>query len=454
VSQEIAKDALGEGYEFQVAMDGQQALTFLSNAIRTKERLPDAVLLDMTMPGMSGLEVCAEIKKLSEQVKHVLPIIIISARSMGDVHNATESCRPWIFDYISKPFNADCLKTKVSAAVRASRAENYSEARNNATTPTATTTTSTPSTNATAAPSSAPSGVAGPASDVAKEAQKMQAALKEAEAERDTLRQQLEDMQRQLEAKQAESEAQTAARAKELQQRQEEQEQQQQQKQQQQSKMQMQEQEERSRLQQQQQQQHQQQQQQQEREALQQQVALLQKELYTLRAGASATSHSLTEVNVKEASECEAQSKRIVTQRQVIQRMIRQLIQAKGALKAAGVRLDVTTKFAEGCQDLLTFMSANSPSSVFCETGDASSECLQASRNPLVAVGPLSQTSASLLASHLDIMRHVLQQSRSLVMAQDEQLCLHSGSPGHSTCGDLTAPSFEEEDPLPQPFLG
>ncbi|MGE4497931.1 MAG: response regulator [Deferribacterales bacterium] len=57
------------GYEVQVAMDGEQALAALSAG------LPDLVLLDVNMPGKSGLDILKEVKEANEK----LPVFLLTA---------------------------------------------------------------------------------------------------------------------------------------------------------------------------------------------------------------------------------------------------------------------------------------------------------------------------------------------------------------------------------------
>ncbi|QAR31876.1 response regulator [Geovibrio thiophilus] len=59
----------GSGYEVQVAMDGEQALAALGAG------LPDLVLLDVNMPGKSGLDILKEVKEANEK----LPVFLLTA---------------------------------------------------------------------------------------------------------------------------------------------------------------------------------------------------------------------------------------------------------------------------------------------------------------------------------------------------------------------------------------
>eukprot|EP00425_Heterocapsa_triquetra_P042193 CAMPEP_0195088488 /NCGR_PEP_ID=MMETSP0448-20130528/28045_1 /TAXON_ID=66468 /ORGANISM="Heterocapsa triquestra, Strain CCMP 448" /LENGTH=215 /DNA_ID=CAMNT_0040122143 /DNA_START=1 /DNA_END=645 /DNA_ORIENTATION=- len=75
VNQEVIRRSLGDKYEVHVAMDGQEALDYLSEC----ETLPDVVLLDVMMPGMTGFEVCKRVRQQMNIPETVLPILMLSA---------------------------------------------------------------------------------------------------------------------------------------------------------------------------------------------------------------------------------------------------------------------------------------------------------------------------------------------------------------------------------------
>jgi DNA-binding NtrC family response regulator len=107
--EEDIADLLGEGlieagYEVTLAASGQAALD-LAPGVR-----PDVVNLDMSMPGLSGLEVLTALHRETPR----LPVIMISGRSSGPPpHEA--------FAAIEKPFDLDALKPIVAAAVEQGR---------------------------------------------------------------------------------------------------------------------------------------------------------------------------------------------------------------------------------------------------------------------------------------------------------------------------------------------
>jgi diguanylate cyclase (GGDEF)-like protein/PAS domain S-box-containing protein len=97
---ELNRDALSRrlrkaGYDVTVAVDGQEAIA-LGDAGRF-----DLVLLDVEMPGMSGLEVLAHLRRT--RVQTVLPIIMVTARTQGT--DIVEAFRLGANDYVTKPID-------------------------------------------------------------------------------------------------------------------------------------------------------------------------------------------------------------------------------------------------------------------------------------------------------------------------------------------------------------
>jgi DNA-binding NtrC family response regulator len=80
-------------YEVHTASDGEEALRFIQN------KDIDVVTLDLSMPGLSGIEVLKEIKKLRPETE----VIVITG--YGTLNNAQEAIRFGAGDLISKPFD-------------------------------------------------------------------------------------------------------------------------------------------------------------------------------------------------------------------------------------------------------------------------------------------------------------------------------------------------------------
>jgi two-component system OmpR family response regulator len=71
----------------------------------------DLLLLDLTLPGMDGLEVCEEVVR-----KYDIPVIISSARS--DIQDKVESLRLGADDYLPKPYDPKELHARILSLLR------------------------------------------------------------------------------------------------------------------------------------------------------------------------------------------------------------------------------------------------------------------------------------------------------------------------------------------------
>jgi two-component system response regulator MprA len=94
------------GYELQVAEDGEQALELIAQSV------PDAVVLDLGLPGIDGLEVCRRIRRLGNRV----PILILTARDA--VADRIDGLDVGADDYMVKPFDVGELKARLRALLR------------------------------------------------------------------------------------------------------------------------------------------------------------------------------------------------------------------------------------------------------------------------------------------------------------------------------------------------
>jgi DNA-binding response OmpR family regulator len=107
-----ARDALEAGGHIVIeANDGQHALEVFA-----RER-PDLVMLDVVMPRLSGLECCRLLKAKTMQT--YLPVIMVSTRN--SVNARVEGLRSGADDYLGKPYDADELRARVDALLRARR---------------------------------------------------------------------------------------------------------------------------------------------------------------------------------------------------------------------------------------------------------------------------------------------------------------------------------------------
>jgi two-component system response regulator MprA len=98
-----------EGYEIELAADGQEALQLLET---NGDAQPDAVLLDVLMPGVDGLEVCRRLRRSGNRV----PVLMLTARD--EIENRVAGLDAGADDYVTKPFALEELVARVRALLR------------------------------------------------------------------------------------------------------------------------------------------------------------------------------------------------------------------------------------------------------------------------------------------------------------------------------------------------
>jgi putative two-component system response regulator len=101
----------GEGYELEMAENGFQAIE------KAKKLLPDVILLDVMMPGMTGFEVCQRIRS-DPQIAEI-PIIILTA--LDDRESLLNALKAGADDFISKPFDRYELRARLLGITRLNR---------------------------------------------------------------------------------------------------------------------------------------------------------------------------------------------------------------------------------------------------------------------------------------------------------------------------------------------
>ena len=101
----LRRGLIYEGYSVAVATDGPAGLT------AARDRPPDLVLLDLMLPGMDGLTVCARLRAASS-----VPILILTARDA--VPDRVKGLDAGADDYVVKPFNFDELLARIRAQLR------------------------------------------------------------------------------------------------------------------------------------------------------------------------------------------------------------------------------------------------------------------------------------------------------------------------------------------------
>ncbi|HEX5814286.1 MAG TPA: response regulator [Methylomirabilota bacterium] len=94
-------------YEVETATNGRQALAAVAR------QRPDVVLLDITMPGLSGIDVLKEIVKTDPSIT----VIMVSGNT--DVAVTAEAIRNGAFSYVPKPFDFRYLRHFIAASLGA-----------------------------------------------------------------------------------------------------------------------------------------------------------------------------------------------------------------------------------------------------------------------------------------------------------------------------------------------
>jgi two-component system, OmpR family, response regulator MprA len=94
------------GFEVTTAVDGREAIRTLSLAS------PDAVILDLLMPGLDGLEVCRRIRATGDRT----PVLMLTARA--EVSERVAGLEAGADDYLAKPFVREELIARLRALLR------------------------------------------------------------------------------------------------------------------------------------------------------------------------------------------------------------------------------------------------------------------------------------------------------------------------------------------------
>jgi two-component system phosphate regulon response regulator PhoB len=96
------------GYTVREAADAETAQAIL------RESLPDLVLLDWMLPGLSGLALAKQLR--ADARTRGLPIIMVTAR--GDEADKVAGLEAWVDDYVTKPFSPRELRARIKSVLR------------------------------------------------------------------------------------------------------------------------------------------------------------------------------------------------------------------------------------------------------------------------------------------------------------------------------------------------
>jgi DNA-binding NtrC family response regulator len=100
---------VSEGLSVEMADNGEDGL------LKIEENVYDLVLLDLMLPGKSGMDVYKDVRRLDS----TLPVVIITA--MGGIETAVTAIKEGCYDYVTKPWDNDKLLVSVANAIKQRR---------------------------------------------------------------------------------------------------------------------------------------------------------------------------------------------------------------------------------------------------------------------------------------------------------------------------------------------
>ena len=106
----------GSGFEVDLVNSGDQVMAIF------EQHEPDLVLLDVMLPGLSGIEVCTLIRE-----KSMVPIVMLTAK--GDSYDVVRGLEAGADDYVVKPFNPSELVARIKVRLRRSSTESSTTLR-------------------------------------------------------------------------------------------------------------------------------------------------------------------------------------------------------------------------------------------------------------------------------------------------------------------------------------
>ncbi|HNX27304.1 MAG TPA: response regulator [Phycisphaerae bacterium] len=112
----VAMQLRREHYEVMTAHDGNDGMMLI------RREIPDLVLLDLMLPGMSGMEIASQMK--GDQNLRDIPIIMLTAK--GEDADVVVGLQLGADDYITKPFSMKILIARISAVLRRSETRDES----------------------------------------------------------------------------------------------------------------------------------------------------------------------------------------------------------------------------------------------------------------------------------------------------------------------------------------
>ena len=115
ITRVLRRSLTSHGYDVRVAAEGLAALQTFG------DWPPDLVVTDLSMPGTDGLQLCRNLRAISQ-----VPIIVLSVR--GEEKTKVQALDSGADDYVTKPFGMDELLARIRAALRRAAAVKTEEA--------------------------------------------------------------------------------------------------------------------------------------------------------------------------------------------------------------------------------------------------------------------------------------------------------------------------------------
>jgi two-component system KDP operon response regulator KdpE len=115
ITRVLRRSLTSHGYDVRVAAEGLAALQTFG------DWPPDLVVTDLSMPGTDGLQLCRNLRAISQ-----VPIIVLSVR--GEEKTKVQALDAGADDYVTKPFGMDELLARIRAALRRAAAAKTEEA--------------------------------------------------------------------------------------------------------------------------------------------------------------------------------------------------------------------------------------------------------------------------------------------------------------------------------------
>ena len=105
ITRVLRRSLMSQGYDVRTASDGGAALQTFG------DWPPDLVITDLSMPNIDGLQLCRNLRAISQ-----LPIIVLSVK--GEETTKVQALDAGADDYVTKPFGMDELLARIRAALR------------------------------------------------------------------------------------------------------------------------------------------------------------------------------------------------------------------------------------------------------------------------------------------------------------------------------------------------